>query len=72
MKKGMNEQVFERMLCEGRITAAEVLRKTAVNRVDGVMGILLPGGFRAGLGVRVVRAAPERLVLLLAACVSNG
>jgi hypothetical protein len=29
------------MLCEGRITAEDVLRKTAAERVDGIMEMLL-------------------------------
>lgn len=37
----MDDQVFERMLCEGKITAKDVLQKTAAERVDGVMEILL-------------------------------
>jgi hypothetical protein len=37
----MDEQVLERMLCEGKMTAEDVLQKTAADRVDGVMEILL-------------------------------
>jgi hypothetical protein len=37
----MDERVFERMLCEGKITAEDVLRRTAADRVDGVVEILL-------------------------------
>jgi hypothetical protein len=37
----MDERALEHMLCEGRITAKDVLRETATDRVDGVVKILL-------------------------------
>jgi hypothetical protein len=37
----MEEQVLERMLREGRITAEDVLRKTTAGGVDGMTEVLL-------------------------------
>jgi hypothetical protein len=37
----MNVQSLEHMLREGKITAADLLRQTAVERVDGTMAMLL-------------------------------
>ena len=37
----MNEQVFERMLREGKITAEDILRQTAAEKVDGMTEMLL-------------------------------
>ena len=37
----MDEQVFERMLREGKITAEDVLRQTAADKVDGMTEKLL-------------------------------
>jgi hypothetical protein len=37
----MDEQVFGRMLREGKITAEDVLRQTAAEKIDGVMEMLL-------------------------------
>jgi hypothetical protein len=37
----MDERVLECMLREGKVTAGDVLRKTAADRVDGVVAILL-------------------------------
>lgn len=37
----MNEQVFGRMLREGKITAEDVLRQTAADKVDAVTEKLL-------------------------------
>jgi hypothetical protein len=37
----MDEQVFGRMLREGKITAEDVLRQTAAENVDGVTEMLL-------------------------------
>ena len=37
----MDEQVFERMLREGKITAEDILRQTAAEKVDGMTEMLL-------------------------------
>jgi hypothetical protein len=37
----MNEQVFKRMLSEGKITAEEILRQTAADKVDVISEMLL-------------------------------
>jgi hypothetical protein len=37
----VDEQVLERMLCEGKITAEEILRFTAAEGVDGMTQMLL-------------------------------
>jgi hypothetical protein len=37
----VDEQVLEQMLCEGKITAEDVLRFTAAERVDGMTQMLL-------------------------------
>jgi hypothetical protein len=37
----MDERVFERLLSEGKITAEEILRQTAAERVDGISEMLL-------------------------------
>ena len=37
----MKDQVLERMLREGKITAEDLLRQTAAERVDGMTEILL-------------------------------
>jgi hypothetical protein len=36
----MDEQVFGRMLREGKITAEDILRQTAADKVDGMMEML--------------------------------
>jgi hypothetical protein len=35
-RREMDEQVFERMLREGKITAEDILRQTAAEKVDGM------------------------------------
>jgi hypothetical protein len=37
----MDEQVFGRMLREGKITAEDILRQTAADKVDGMMEMLV-------------------------------
>ena len=64
----MDEQGFERMLREGKITAEDVLRQTAADKVDGVAERLLHhvpyDEVRRALYERIGGAPPRDLEIL--------